>query len=419
MPAGQKIACLLLIVLFGSAAQAQQPQSPEPTLEGLEQEVQELRQQVAALEAKLATQPSAPAASPQEPAAAVETPAQQTAPWEANAAQHISFRGFGEVNYKALNQRQPEIANDGFVPGSAANFYTGSFDLLVTAPITTRTHVLSEINFEETDAQNFKVDLSRLLLSYDFRNWFRISAGRYQTAIGYYNTTFMTSGWPQTTVDRPLLMAFPDEGGVMPLQAIGLSVEGAIPSGKLGLNYLFEYGSSDTIRTQLDGVGTLGDENNGNQVNVGLFVRPDQIRGLEIGGSFYHDEISDDRNLSIRYGQTILNVHAVYNAHKVEFLNEGVLIRHAELNGPLLFNMPGAYSLISRQFGRVRPFFRYQYLNTNPQSILHDVLLRYGPSFGARYDFNPNVALKFQFDHTERKTQPDLNGAQAQLAFAF
>jgi len=66
------------------------------------------------------------------------------------------------------------------------------------------------------------------------------------------------------------------------------------------------------MRTRLDGTGSIDDENNGNQVNVGIFLRPDWAPGLEAGGSFYHDDISDDRNLSIRYGQTILNAHIVY-----------------------------------------------------------------------------------------------------------
>lgn len=114
-----------------------------------------------------------------------------------------------------------------------------------------------------------------------------------------------------------------------------------------------------------------------------------------------------------------MNAHVAYVARGLEFLNEGVVIRHSELNGPNLFNMPSAYTLISKQFGHVRPFFRFQYLNMNPQSALHDVLLRYGPSFGARYDFNRHIALKLQFDHTWRKSQPVLNGVQTQLSFAF
>ena len=95
------------------------------------------------------------------------------------------------------------------------------------------------------------------------------------------------------------------------------------------------------------------------------------------------------------------------------------MIRHAELNGTNVFNMPGAYSLISKQFAPVQPFFRFQYLNMNPQSALHNVLLRYGPSFGTRYDFNRQIALKLQFDRTWRKSQLVLNGVQTQLSFAF
>jgi hypothetical protein len=102
---------------------------------------------------------------------------------------------FGEVDYKGLNQKQPELGSDGFEPGSAANFYTGSFDLLLTPSISSRARILSEINFEENDAQEFDVDVERLLLTYDFKDWLRASFGRYQTAIGYYNTTFMTGAW--------------------------------------------------------------------------------------------------------------------------------------------------------------------------------------------------------------------------------
>lgn len=274
----QKSRSVLFVLLCTLTGRAQQTTAP-PTLTDLEQQVQQLRQELALLEAQLATQAAQPV---------VQQEALVSAPAEAlPKAEHVNFRGFGELNYKALDQRKPEIASGGFVAGSAANFYTGNFDLLLTAPISARAHVLSEINFQGADAQDFDVDVERMLLTYDFRNWLRASAGRYQTSIGYYNTVLMSSAWPQTTVDRPLMMAFPDEGGVLPVQAVGLSLQGAIPSGNLGLNYVFEYGSSDTIRTRLDGIGSQDDENNGNQVNMGIFARPDRFPGLEIGGSFY------------------------------------------------------------------------------------------------------------------------------------
>ena len=198
-----------------------------------------------------------------------------------------------------------------------------------------------------------------------------------------------------------------------------MSTTGVIPSGKLGLHYIAEYGSSDTIRPTLDGIGSE-DENNGNQINFGLFAQPESVPGMQIGASVYHDRISDfARGPSVRLGQTIANVHGVYVRHGIEFLNEGFLIRHVYEKSPLVFNMPAFYSQASKRFGPVRPFFRYQYTNANPESLLKDISLRRGPSFGMRYDFNENFAFKTQFDHTARKNQPDLNSLHLQLAFTF
>ena len=114
-----------------------------------------------------------------------------------------------------------------------------------------------------------------------------------------------------------------------------------------------------------------------------------------------------------------MNAHIVYVGHGIEFLNEGFLIRHVQEHSQTVFNMPAFYSQFSKRFQKVSPFFRYHYANTNPRSIFEDVLLRHGPSFGARYDFNDNIAFKTQLDHTIRKDKPDLNGLQLQLAFAF
>ena len=43
----------------------------------------------------------------------------------------IEWHGFGEVNYKVLDQRRPELGTFGFEAGSAGNFYTGDFELLL------------------------------------------------------------------------------------------------------------------------------------------------------------------------------------------------------------------------------------------------------------------------------------------------
>jgi hypothetical protein len=116
--------------------------------------------------------------------------------------------------------------------------------------------------------------------------------------------------------------------------------------------------------------------------------------------------------------QTIVNGHVVYLRHGIEFLGEGFLIRH-DYGASIVHNNPAFYTQASKEFRHIRPFFRYQYINANPDGVLGDVALRHGPSFGARYDFNDYIAFKTQLDHTLRKGRPDLNGLHLQLAFTF
>lgn len=457
MPKGRiraRICCSIWLLLLIPGFCWAQDASPIPSnhdQETIAQLVEQIRQlqeldrdlleRIKILEAK---QPQASAAeigtaAPIEPQPPVEqtAPLPTPAPLPLHDIHSIQMHGFGELDYKVLNQRQPELGTYGFVPGSQGNFYTGDFGLFLTARLTPKTSVLSEIVFEEADSQTYGVNLRRMLLKYDYNDHLKMSFGRYQTNIGYYNWAFRSAAWLQTAADRPLVMEFAQNGGLLPTQAIGVSVTGAIPSGKMGLNYVAEYGSSDTIRPDLNGDGLATDENNGNHVNFGFFLQPEAVPGLQIGASYYHDQVSNNfvdalssaqitappgiLGPSARYNQTIVNNYVVYVAHGIEFLNEGFLIRQALIGGQLQFNMPAFYSQFSRQLGPVRPFFRYQYVNANSNgnSIFNEVGLRFGPSFGVRYDLNDYIAFKVQLGRTARSGQPDLNSLQMQFAFAF
>jgi hypothetical protein len=101
--------------------------------------------------------------------------------------------GFESSITKVLSQRLPGLGSYGFVPGSLGNFYSGDFGLFVTSKLTDKTSVLSEIVFEEDDAQSNKVGLRRLLLEYDYNEHLKMSLGRYQTNIGYYYWAFRSA----------------------------------------------------------------------------------------------------------------------------------------------------------------------------------------------------------------------------------
>ena len=277
---------------FSQTQNANSNSDQQETIRALMQEVNELKARVAALEAKQnePMQAPQPEATPQPEVKALSSPPQSGAsgPEPLPFIRGIRFQGFGSATYKASDANPPEQgASLGFRPGSAGNFAVGDVDLFLTSQLSNRTSVLGEVVFSEQNSGEFETDVERLLLKYNPSDYLKMSFGRFHTATSYYNTVFHHGLWLQTAADRPLIVEFSDHGGLLPSQAIGASITGRVPSGSLGLNYILEYGSAATIRPQITTPDASEiEENNGNEITAGLFLKPDFLPGLDVGGSF-------------------------------------------------------------------------------------------------------------------------------------
>ena len=199
---------------------------------------------------------------------------------------------------------------------------------------------------------------------------------------------------------------------------VGVSITGLVPSGSLGLHYAAEIGNGRASRSPLDEpVQNVVDENNGKAVNFALFARPDRAPGLQAGLSVYHDKLTPAGLPNI--GETIMTGHLVYKFGSYEFLNEGVLIRHAMQTG-LVLNTPGFYVQAARRFGSLWPYFRYEYVNVPAgDPIIGDVGRRNGPSVGLRFNISEFAALKAEYQRVAQRTADPINGLRVALAFAF
>jgi len=371
-------------------AQDAPQQTNDEKLQELTKQVQELQAQVRALEAKQANAAAVPAAAPAVgPEPVLEEPA-YTPP------AGIKLRLFGDVGYTASDLR-----------GATNSFYLGSADLFMTGNLSDRVSILGDVLFTSSPVDNgVSVDVERLYLSYQHNDYFKFTIGRLHTSIGYYVPTFQRGEWFQTAIGPPFMYAFDDEGGAFPLQDLGASLGGKIPSGKLGLQYVAEVanGSDHSFGSEI--VQNDTDRNNGKAVNFALSSHPAAISGLDVGFSVYHDYLTFDN--PIDHSELIATVHAVWTNSKYEVLNEAELIRHVgTITGlPGTFNTPAFYTQFSRAFGKYRPYFRYQYFNSglgdpvyNNPEISTMLGRRNGPSFGLRFDFNDHAAAKLQFDH--------------------
>lgn len=331
----------------------------------------------------------------------------------------LRIRGFGDINLHGDSQK-----------GDTTSFTLGQLNLFVTSDISERFKFLSEIIFEggpdniygvRTGQNNtFSVDVERYLIEYSQNDYFKLAAGRWHTAIGYYNTAYHHSTWFQTAADRPFLFAFEDRGGILPIHSVGFSASGLIPSGRLGLHYVAEVGNGRASRTPLteEPVQNVIDDQNHKAYNLALFARPEAVPGLQVGFSAYRDSLAP-LNMP-RVDETILAAHAVFVRPSFEWLNEALVVRHAPLGSARTFNTPGFYTQVSKKFGSYRPYFRYQYVNaSNAEPIFPDIKLRQGPSVGLRFDASESVAVKLQYDYTALRQQPAVNALALQIGFTF
>ena len=409
-----RIVSLALIMTFALSSHAQQATSDATTQadtdQQLQQRIKDLEIKVKELEDKPAPPAPAPPPAP-EPQPTIDAPVVN------EVAPRLHFNVFGDVGAQGYNH----------IPDT---FLFGSLDLFMTARISDKVSTLAEVLFVADNTNAVSPDVERLLLTYRPNDYFVASVGRYHTWVGYYNTAFNYGEFLETTTDRPFMYAFDDQGGVLPMQEVGVNFTGKIPSGKLGLNYVVELGNGRAWGLNVEPTQNNQDANNSKSINGGLFIRPEKISGLQMGFSVRHD------NLTIpgpAVAETIATVHAVYVNNGYEILNEGMPVRHVEDFGPV-FTTDGFYTQFSRAFHAYRPYFRYQYFNAPSNDPVYiysspnDYAPSYvngfvgrvnGPSVGIRYDFTAHSALKFQYDRISERDLPTTNGLTAQIAFTF
>jgi hypothetical protein len=403
-------ACALALVLAitGRAlAQVSSPTDDHALVEQLLKRVTELEQEVKALRASQ-TPAEAPIAVAAEPASSRATSEMHNAMMTTDATGPLRIRGFSDIDFRSA--RVGENPN---------TFAVGAIDLFLSSKMSERFSMVGELNFEANDDNQRGIDAERMLLQYAGNDYFNVAAGRYHTSIGYYNAAYHHGTWFQTATGRPFIFKFEDDGGLLPVHGVGVSVQGRIPSGDLGLRYVAEISNGRRSRSPNDEpVQNVVDENRHKAVNLAIIARPDWVRGLQTGFSVYRDELTRAGGDVI--GETIMAAHGVYQTSEFEFLNEALFIRHAPQHAEAT-TTSAFYSQISRQFGRYRPYARYQYVNVPAEDAYYDESIGRlrGPSIGLRFDAAEPVALKIQFDWLSGQARNLVNGLTFQAAFTF
>jgi hypothetical protein len=320
----------------------------------------------------------------------------------------VLLRAFGAVEWGAT-QRDEE----------ANSFALGQFALFATSNLTERISVLAEIVLEGGIDTRVVTDLERLQLTFRWNDYLQASAGRYHTGIGFYNTAFHHGAYFETPIGRPRVFEFEDEGGVLPVHDVGVTVRGQIPSAVTGLQYLVEVGNGrvwDDAESAPGADEPARDVNGAKAVNVGLSYRPERWRELEVGTSFYRDTVpfAGTTSIPLRIGTAYL----AYRTPGVEVLAEWLMLSHRTTERS--HHDRAGYAQVSNAWGRVRPYYRYDRLAIDPDTPFIGAI---GSStvhtFGVRVDPSQWVGLKAQYERADLPTVRGVDAVRTQLVFVF
>jgi hypothetical protein len=328
----------------------------------------------------------------------------------------LKIRGFFDFNYGMGRAANPLV----FPLGASAHntFQAGEFDLYVSSKISEHLDFVGEMVFGWDQTNELGMDIERYQLTYKQNEYFQISAGRYHTSIGYYNTAYHHGTWFGTAEGRPFMYYYEDSGGLLPVHNVGITASGLVPgSGKLHMHWTAEGGNGRSSSNAGQPVQNFLSDRNHKSYNVAFYMKPEWVPGLQVGGSYYRDRLvpSGLRDVS----QTVASAYAVYIVPRWEFLNEAVLLTNKEDGVTRPFRTPLMYTQVSRAFGKYRPYVRYQYVNSPEHDPVNVYTDRYqGPSVGLRWDFSEFAAFKLQYNRLDQRASGS-NSLNAQVGFTF
>lgn len=421
----RKLTAVSLPLLFASALCAQGLSTAQTeVIERLMRRIDQLEKRVAELESvRPAAQPEAAAAhTPEPPEAPAPLPLSVTghdhgAPLDP-AVNYPSLRiaGFGDINFAASKQ-----------PGTHSGFNEGQLILHISSALSSRATYFGELSFTARNdagtgspaATGFNVEVERSLIRFDQSDHLKISFGRFHTPISYWNTAFHHGSWLQTTASRPESVQF--GGSFVPVHFIGALAEGSWSAGGLNLNYNAGIGNGRS--SVLYRAGDWGDINNNKALLAGVFVKPDWLYGLQLGGSVYRDKINANGRPESR--EWIQSAHVVWARENPELIAEFFNVSHSQPGSGVTTSSQSWYAQAAWRLPGVadlwKPYYRYEHIHI-PQS---DLIFRgavssvYSSTLGVRYDISSFAALKLEYRNQSRFGLKNFNALWAQTSFTF
>lgn len=339
----------------------------------------------------------------------------------------LPLHGFLDTGYASANGTPPAYDKSGF--------RLGTFDIYLTPQFSDRVKGLVELAFEYGADGGLGTDLERLQLGYVVNDNLTLWTGRFHTPYGYWNTAFHHGAQIQTSITRPRMIAFEDQGGILPSHTVGLWATGKVDTALGRVGYDVFAGNSDSMRDGTLDYNASGYNNGTPAMGFNLGLSPRAVPGLTLGLHAVTEKINSYDALGAANGQSTLQVtgaYAFYESDNWELIGE-----YYNFNNQDDFGKTGSHSSSAAfvQAGyqlanRLTAFARYEKADLNKDdpyfSLMNNGTTSFGSSYkqttvGLRYDLDPRSALKLQVEQMvdDGNAGQTVNWVRAQYSVRF
>jgi len=323
------------------------------------------------------------------------------------SAPEFNVIGFGDISYISRDGTD----EDGFVIGQAVAH--------LSATLGESLGVFGEFSATARDAE-FSFGVERFIVKYDFSDTFKLSAGRYHTPIGYWNSAFHHGAWLQTSTTRPEMVKFGSK--LMPIHFVGVLLEGNIPATNLGLNY--KVGLGNGRHENIAQPGDAGDINGDKAWMLQVNSRPINIYGLDFGLGFYNDEIELEMAPDVK--ESTISAYAAWTKESPEIIFEYLHSEHEEVTDSSVSGDVDAWYLqiayrLKGRHDQWKPYLRFEHqeIDSTDPLLGGEGLDQEAGILGVRWDFNPYAALKAEYRNEEFNNGGRENNFRVQVSFVL
>lgn len=261
-------------------------------------------------------------------------------------------------------------------------------------------------------ARDTEQDLERLQVGWLADPALTVWVGRFHSPVGFWTSEHHHGAYLQPTINRPGILAFEDEGGVLPTHITGALAEGTLYRERGQFNYAVGLGSGPMFKTdELQPLDILRMQNKGGNSAVAarLSYRPDTENAGEFGVSAAYTRIPFTGTAFDRSDQTV--VSAFYNREGERFRFIGEIFRVSDRLSAAGTSSRNSFTALYLQpeyqvhsnwsvYGRLETTSRTRddpYLNLQPLFITARALA------GARVDVTRNQVLKLELSRNEKQ----------------